>query len=138
MKSMAGLAALLLALSGPATGAIAQSFAQIHDAKTKPVSATGGALLANGKAGAGSGFSTAHLGKGEYLIKFKTGTFTGLPVFTCSPLSVKADVPICVVWLVAWSSNMPTTVEFHIYSRSTGDLEDNDFNFTEFTTTTTD
>lgn len=115
----------------------AQSFAHIPEKAVKPVSATGGALLANGKIAAGDGFSASHPGKGDYLLQFKAGQFAGLPVYSCTPIGENAAPPVCIVWVIEWTASGPSSVEFRFFTSDTHLPVNTGFVFTEFTTKTT-
>jgi hypothetical protein len=84
------------------------------------------------------GFTVTRKSKGDYFLAFKKGSFAGLPVVTCTPFGEEAPPPICINWTTAWVAGRKTFVEIRLYSTVTGNLQDGDFEFTEFTTSTTD
>lgn len=114
--------------------AIAACLAISMAAHAAAISSTSGLIKYDGSRVWGHGFTSQHLGAGDYLVSFSAGAFpVHAPVFTCSPAGVHQNAEICDVWLVDWHTDSPTTAELHLYSNADGTMEDNSFDFIEMT-----
>jgi hypothetical protein len=98
------------------------------------IKSTSGLIAGDGTRKWGHGFTSQHLGAGDYILSFSAGAFPiHAPIFTCSPAGVEFHAAICDVWFVDWHTDSPSTAEIHLYSRVDGAMEDNAFDFIEMT-----
>jgi hypothetical protein len=67
-------------------------------------------------------------GTGEYTVTYPSGTFTHTPALTCNPSGIDSHLPICNIYSYT-ANNGGIKVQFRIYARPDGSLEDNSFHF---------
>ena len=103
-------------------------------AHAQAISYTSGVINSDGSTHWGHGFTSQHLGTGDYQLSFSAGAFPlHAPVFTCSPLGLNPNATICVIRKIIWHTTSPSTAEIKFYARTDGSLQDNGFDFTEMT-----
>jgi hypothetical protein len=88
----------------------------------------GGIIAQDGSIVIGTGYSVSHDGTGEYTVTYPSGTFTHTPALTCNPSGIDSHLPICNIYSYT-ANNGGIKVQFRIYARPDGSLEDNSFHF---------